>query len=140
MAFKMNIAFVFATVFCLQTLNLASAKPSPGGGCGCEGFEGGFGREFVGGGFGREFVGGFGGGCGPISPPISFLPVPQPVPIRVREPQRQSVTIPNIILALLPPNQKSHIAPRPIIRPPPVVLPLPQPFPFPIGGERCGCL
>ena len=93
------------------------------------------------------FGGGYGGGCGPAippSPPISFVPVPQPLPVKIPAPpncQKQSVTIPNIILALLPPNSKPPCAPKPVLRPPPpqpIVVPLPQPCPVPVPTP-CGC-
>lgn len=69
-------------------------------------------------------------------PSPSIIPFPQPVP--VREPQRenyQSVTIPNIIVALLPPTNKPVpavpvVQPKPVSRPPPVVLPAPKPYAF----------
>lgn len=118
-----------------QNILIIRARPSD---CGCGG---GF---PVCGGFGGGIeVGGGEGFCGPPpfipqpSPPVSFVPVPQPVPIRIPSPRPQSVTIPNIILALLPPNNKPIVRPRPIIRPsPPAIIPIPQPYPYPI---RPGC-
>lgn len=76
-------------------------------------------------------------------PPISFVPVPQPLPVRIPQPApKPSVTIPNIVLAILPPNQKP-ILPRPVYRPPPpppVVVPLPRPYPLPVpAGCNSGC-
>ncbi|XP_065213977.1 cuticle protein 79-like [Planococcus citri] len=143
---SLNACWILLTVVSLQGILVAQAKPVFGGGCGeidygCGGYGGGFG------GFGERFCGGYGGGFGegfgrgPIiapTPPISFLPVPQPLPVRVPVPPRQSVTIPNIILALLPPNNKPPCLPKPIVRPPHFVVPLPQPCPVPIPTP-CGC-
>lgn len=145
---------VFYTPVCFffqQQILITSAKPILCGGCGdgcCGGLPLGCGSlngGFIGGGY----------RCGPhITPPISFLPVPQSLPIRIPAPRPQSVTIPNIIVALLPPNQNRVIRPRPICGPRPLVLPIPQPYSLPIrsecdsdclpgpvcgGGIGCGC-
>ncbi|KAK7603619.1 hypothetical protein V9T40_003618 [Parthenolecanium corni] len=86
-------------------------------------------------------------GCGfpaPLPPPIAFAPFPHPVPVRVPPPcPPPSVTIPNIILALLPPQRPIS---RPVLPflpppPPPAVVPIPQPYPVPFAdpGVGCGC-
>lgn len=131
----------------MQQIFFVSARPSQCGSCYedvCSGnsgiFPGGFGIG-SGFGYGSSFgfggLSGFGGGYFPqIPPPVSFLPVPQPVPIKIPSVKPASVTIPNIIVALLPPNNKPVCQPRPIIRPRPPVIPVPQPYPVPI---RSGC-
>ncbi|KAK7603629.1 hypothetical protein V9T40_003628 [Parthenolecanium corni] len=81
-------------------------------------------------------------GCSaPVAPAISFAPVPQPVPIKIPAASPpQSVTIPNIILALLPPTPKAPVVkpcPPPAPRPRPIVIPIPQPYPVTVPD--CGC-
>ncbi|KAK7603623.1 hypothetical protein V9T40_003622 [Parthenolecanium corni] len=125
MALAKVSAGVFLTVF-LQSLIASNAKPFD---CGCGGVPPSY-----------PFP-------APVSPPISFVPVPQPVPVKIPAPRPQSVTIPNIILALLPPTNKPVVKPclpPPVPRPQPIVLPIPQPYPLPVpdcgyAPPPCGC-
>ncbi|KAK7603630.1 hypothetical protein V9T40_003629 [Parthenolecanium corni] len=81
----------------------------------------------------------------PATPSFSFAPAPQPVPVRIPAPCPQSVTIPNIIVALLPPTPKKPVCPRPVARPAPIyqpqpiVVPVPQPRFIPVYESVCGC-